>query len=339
MASGTSLEKLIHWSSDFDDIELNIDWEDVTCPICLDFPHNGVLLQCMSYDNGCRPFMCDTDHTHSNCLTRFKSAFGVPQTGECLTVNDASNRFTEVIASGCESRPACPLCRGEVTGWVIIKEARAYLNTKKRCCQEKNCSYIGNFVELQTHAQLNHPHSRPSEIDPVRRLDWENFQQSSDIIDVLSTIQAEVPHGVVLGDYVIEYGDEDENGNEYDNFQNRGSKWWNSCILYQVFGKFRCSRSRRSRRSDRRQSRFWSSSNGSNEGSSSPADTTADRFHQIEEEFRGIVGAGHRVEGSRVLGLHSRRFSGIFHVLFSIFDFFVAKSVIYHKALPFSALL
>ncbi|MCL7035355.1 hypothetical protein MKW94_016430 [Papaver nudicaule] len=35
------------------------NWQNVTCPVCLDFQHNGVLLQCTSYGNGCPSFMCD----------------------------------------------------------------------------------------------------------------------------------------------------------------------------------------------------------------------------------------------------------------------------------------
>lgn len=306
------MRKLNHSSSlDVNNIQININWEDVTCPICLDFPHNGVLLQCSSYDNGCRPFMCDTDNTHSNCLTRFKSASGVPQATECLIASESSTESTLMIPSTCESRPACPLCRGEVTGWVIIKEARAHLNMKKRCCQEKQCYYMGNFVELQRHALLKHPHSRPSEIDPARQLDWENFQQSSDIIDVLSTIHAEVPHGVVLGDYVIEYGD-DEDGDDYDDFRDRGAKWWTSCILYQVFGKLRRSGNRRrSRGHNLRRSRARSSSNVSNEGSPSSVDTAVYRFRQVEDEVPGIAAAGdHAVPSREAIDRHSYSYRG-----------------------------
>ncbi|RWW62000.1 hypothetical protein BHE74_00030898 [Ensete ventricosum] len=208
MASFTSDKKTVKVNPyvDWVNIKLDFDWEDVTCSICLDFPHNGVLLLCSSYDKGCRPFICDTDHNHSNCLERFKSAHTSPI-----------------------SRPTCPLCRGDVTGWLIIDEARVYLNTKKRCCEEKHCTYVGNFSELQKHAQLKHPHSRPSEIDPAQQLNWEIFQQSSEIINVLSTIHAEVPHGVVLGDYVIEYGDA-EAGDEYEDFHRNRGKWWTSYV-------------------------------------------------------------------------------------------------------------
>ncbi|KAF0903864.1 hypothetical protein E2562_029953 [Oryza meyeriana var. granulata] len=77
----------------------------------------------------------------------------------------------------------------------------------------------GNLMMKKVkHTQQKHPDSRPSEIDPARQVDWENFQQSSDIVDVLSTIHAQVPNGIVLGDYVIEYGD-DETGEEYEVFR------------------------------------------------------------------------------------------------------------------------
>ncbi|KAK4785254.1 hypothetical protein SAY86_001943 [Trapa natans] len=215
--------------------------EYVTCPICLDFPHNCVLLLCSSYEKGCRPFVCDTNHLHLNCLDRFRSAYGMtsPSASEDSSTSDTSPEIAEV-----DSSPACPWCRGEVTGWEIIKETRTYLDRKKRCCEEFQCSYTGTFLELQKHALLVHPHAQPSKIDPARQLDWENFQQSSEIIDVLSTIHSEVPRGVVLGDYVIEYGDSDT-GDELDNFAGHGSNWWTSCMLYQVFDNFRNSRNRR----------------------------------------------------------------------------------------------
>lgn len=50
------------------------DWEDATCPICMDVPHNAVLLFCTSHDKGCRPYMCNTSYRHSNCLDQYKKA-------------------------------------------------------------------------------------------------------------------------------------------------------------------------------------------------------------------------------------------------------------------------
>lgn len=50
------------------------DWEDATCPICMDVPHNAVLLVCTSHEKGCRPFMCNSSYRHSNCLDQYRNA-------------------------------------------------------------------------------------------------------------------------------------------------------------------------------------------------------------------------------------------------------------------------
>lgn len=279
-----------------ENIELNINWDDVVCPICLDFPHNGVLLQCSSYGKGCRAFVCDTDHLHSNCLDRFKNAY--------KTTSDVSSRMNpELTVSGENCKPSCPLCRGEVTGWIVVNEARLHLDEKKRCCEEHQCSFNGTFIELQKHAQLEHPHSRPSRIDPARVLDWQNFQQSSEIIDVLSTIHSEVPRGVVLGDYVIEYGD-DETGDELEDFPGDEGNWWTSCILYQVFGNLRSSRNRRRSRVEdnrRRNRRSGYDTSNSDDGSVTSVDLAEYRVDETDDEY---VSASHP---SRASSNHRRR--------------------------------
>ncbi|XP_068653037.1 uncharacterized protein [Aristolochia californica] len=255
--------------------KLYASWEDITCPICLDSPHNCVLLQCSSYEKGCRAFMCNTGHMHSNCLDRFKTANGMSTGSDIPTTSD-----TKV-------QPTCPLCRGEVTGWIVIEEARAYLNAKKRFCQGENCIYVGTYSELEKHAKLKHPNARPSEVDPARQLDWENFQQSSEIIDVLSTIHSEVPRGVVLGDYVIEYGDADT-GDEYEDFPGDEGNWWTSCILYQVFDTLRTSRNRRrSRVSEARRGHQRSSYDASNsdDGSLGSLDIVEYRIDETDDEY------------------------------------------------------
>ncbi|PON73021.1 Zinc finger, RING/FYVE/PHD-type [Parasponia andersonii] len=269
--------------SDMNEVQLITNWEDVICPICLDFPHNGVLLQCSSYEKGCRPFVCDTNHLHSNCLDRFKSAYGMSPSSTSDAINEVSPEPTESE----ENKPSCPLCRGEVTGWVIVDNVRTHLDEKKRCCDEEQCKFMGTYSELQKHAQKEHPHARPSKIDPARQLDWENFQQSSEIIDVLSTIHSEVPRGVVLGDYVIEYGEE-ETGDEFEDFPGDKGNWWTSCILYQVFDNFRNSRNRRrSRVSDARRGSRRSSYDTSNsdEGSVTSVEFADNRADETDDEF------------------------------------------------------
>ncbi|KAM3337687.1 putative protein isoform X1 [Capsicum galapagoense] len=280
-----------------DEVELYTNWDDVFCPICLDFPHNGVLLRCSSYDKGCRPFLCDTDHLHSNCLERFKQANQMMAGSQSLT----SNEREDVTKSEANSWPPCPLCRGEVTGWVVVEKARMHLDVKERCCEEDKCGFKGTFAELQKHAKLDHPHARPSKIDPARQIDWENFQQSSEIIDVLSTIHAEVPRGVVLGDYVIEYGN-DNSDDEFENFPSAEGNWWTSCILYQVFNNFRTSRNRRRSRvsNTRRGNRHlgYDASN-SDESSVTSVEYVDYGVDETDDEFVTAAGLSRRRADSR----------------------------------------
>ncbi|KAJ6799521.1 uncharacterized protein M6B38_208500 [Iris pallida] len=309
MALGTSHKRRIKTLDGHSEHHMNVNWEDVICPICLDFPHNGVLLKCSSYDKGCRPFMCDTDHTHSNCLDRFKTAYGVHATitMPASAANGTYGGITQGILLSPNNRPTCPLCRGVVSGWTVIDEARTHLNSKKRCCEERQCSFSGNYAELQVHTKQSHPNARPSEIDPARKLDWEHFQQSSEIIDVLSTIQSEVPHGVVLGDYVIEYGG--DSGDESEDFHGDGGNWWTSCILYQVFDNFRASRNRRrSRARDSSRDQHISGYDASNidEGSTSSLEFGEYQFDDPDDEFIG-TGSGSAVSDSGSRGTSSYR--------------------------------
>ncbi|KAG2319478.1 hypothetical protein Bca52824_012691 [Brassica carinata] len=181
-----------------------INWEDLVCPICLDSPHNGVLLQCSSHDNGCRAFVCNTDHLHSNCLDRFITACGTttdPPPSEPPRSKRRSYWMASCGRSTCHSRRETTLLRGRTV------QVHGYLHGAPASTQSE------------------HPDSRPSKIDPARKLDWENFQQSSEIIDVLSTIHSEVPRGVVLGDYVIEYGDDDDDtGDEFEDVRTRNRR-------------------------------------------------------------------------------------------------------------------
>ncbi|KAL2933102.1 Ribosomal RNA large subunit methyltransferase K/L [Bienertia sinuspersici] len=48
------------------------EWDEALCPICMEHPHNAVLLLCTSHAKGCRSYICDTSYRHSNCLDRFR---------------------------------------------------------------------------------------------------------------------------------------------------------------------------------------------------------------------------------------------------------------------------
>ncbi|KAL2597109.1 hypothetical protein AAZV13_11G141100 [Glycine max] len=325
--------------SSMEDIQLDISWDNAVCPICLDFPHNSVLLQCSSYDKGCRAFVCDTNQLHSNCLDRFKNSCGMPSSpaSNAISTESTENSDDPEVSNG-QCNLTCPLCRGEVSGWVIVDKARIHLDEKKRCCDEVRCTFMGSYLELQTHAQLEHPHARPSKIDPARLLDWENFQQSSEIIDVLSTIHSEIPRGVVLGDYVIEYGDDDAR-DEFEGFPGDEGNWWTSCILY--FDNFRRSRNRRrtrvshTRRDNRRLS--YDTSN-SDEGSVVSMEYADYRIEEIDDEIVSTSGSSRGSSGYRRL-LSSDNFSrrlcrqNLFTIFFCIrINSFLALKLYFSKA-------
>ncbi|KAK4538981.1 hypothetical protein RGQ29_032086 [Quercus rubra] len=121
------------------------DLEDVTCSVCMECPHNAVLLLCSSHDNGCRPYMCELAFSSPTAL--INSSWPIEK---C--------EVTEL---------ACPLCRGQVKGWTVVEPAREYLNAKKRSCMQDNCSFLGNYKELRKHVRAEHPSARPREVDPI----------------------------------------------------------------------------------------------------------------------------------------------------------------------------
>ena len=70
------------------------EWKDALCSICMEIPHNAVLLICSSHDKGCRPYICNTSYRHSNCLDRYQKA----QLGKVKTC--ASRTATESSSGG-----------------------------------------------------------------------------------------------------------------------------------------------------------------------------------------------------------------------------------------------
>lgn len=206
------------------------DWEDATCSVCMECPHNAVLLLCSSHDKGCRPYMCGTSYRYSNCLDQYKKA---------NTKVNSSNQQNQYIPSstGGVPRPllcpdwveekceitelACPLCRGQVKGWTVVEAARKHLNAKKRNCMQDNCPFVGNYKDMKKHVKVEHPSARPREKDPVLEQKWRRLEVEREREDVMSTIRSSMPGAVVFGDYVIEgspfgYGSEDEEEEDDD---------------------------------------------------------------------------------------------------------------------------
>ncbi|KAL5558334.1 hypothetical protein UlMin_034545 [Ulmus minor] len=212
------------------------DWVDATCSVCMEFPHNAVLLLCSSYNKGCRPYMCATSHRYSNCLEQYKKAY----TKVASTQNSEGSGLTDNLSSSLGagqsnemnevSELLCPLCRGQVKGWTVVEPARKDLNAKKRSCMQEKCSFVGNYKELRKHVKAKHPLARPRAVDPVLEEKWKRLECERERNDVISTIISSTPGAVVLGDYVLEpnqsgfYSDDDSSLDDYsDDFDLGGS--------------------------------------------------------------------------------------------------------------------
>lgn len=140
------------------------EWESALCPICMDHPHNSVLLLCSSQEKNCRPFMCNSGPLHSNCLEQFAKSARQPG----------------------NPNPICPLCRGTVAGWTVVEPTREYMDSKARACPLETCDFRGNYEELGRHALVEHPSCKPSEVVPTRRSDWKALEQELDASDSLA---------------------------------------------------------------------------------------------------------------------------------------------------------
>ncbi|GAB2210540.1 hypothetical protein Droror1_Dr00015807 [Drosera rotundifolia] len=265
------------------------EWEEARCPVCMEHPHNAVLLICSSYKKGCRPYMCDTSYRHSNCLDQFRKSSADSSSGSAAapemlgSVHLYSGFDTETTISSSlermnlepsvnpnftgmhelQNKLVCPLCRGQISGWMVVETARHFMNAKSRSCSCETCDFSGNYANLRKHARHEHPLVRPSEADPRRQRNWRRMERQRDIGDVLSTIQSS------LGD--------DRNDDVVLPMDDSGG-WLTVFFLIRVFGPSTSSRSSnwsgtmRSRArvaARRRLSRLWGESYDINAGSRS----------------------------------------------------------------------
>lgn len=177
------------------------EWEEARCPICMEHAHNAVLLKCSSHEKGCRPFMCNTSYRHSNCFDQFcKSSspccstvmlqeLPLTHTSHIASEEQSSPGQSSPCGSQLDSKPVCPLCRGEIYGYVVVEAARHFMNAKVRNCSSETCDFSGTYSELRKHARSEHPTVRPSEVDPTRHSDWVRLERERDLEDVLSLVQ------------------------------------------------------------------------------------------------------------------------------------------------------
>ncbi|KAE8687076.1 separase-like isoform X1 [Hibiscus syriacus] len=187
------------------------DWGDTTCSVCMECPHNAVLLLCSSHYNGCRPYMCGTSFRYSNCLDQYKKFYTkVVSSNEGEPLLSSIGDPVLAPSSGWPVKKcgvlelACPLCRGQVKGWTVVESAREYLNAKKRSCMQDDCTFIWTFKELRKHMRSDHPCAQPREVDPTLEQKWRRLVREQEQEDVISIIRSTMPGAMVFGDYVIE---------------------------------------------------------------------------------------------------------------------------------------
>ncbi|CAN8312256.1 unnamed protein product [Cochlearia groenlandica] len=144
------------------------EWEDVRCVICMEPPHNAVLLQCSSFSKGCRAYMCDTTARHSNCFKQYRRNNNNKSNGKTLN---------------------CPYCRGEVSGTTKSTCARRFMNARPRRCAVDKCEFSGTYSQLKTHLKTEHPGFIPSKIDPWEQQMWQQLERETEYIELLSAHQ------------------------------------------------------------------------------------------------------------------------------------------------------
>ncbi|KAK6143989.1 hypothetical protein DH2020_020809 [Rehmannia glutinosa] len=250
-------------SNDEDMSALYKEWDEASCPICMDHPHNAVLLICSSHDKGCRSYICDTSYRHSNCLDRFKKlkeensdslspgshhdsinspSANLDSTTSSFVVTDHLDHTptdlgeTNIDKSEEGSNLKCPLCRGSVLGWKVLEEARKYLNLKSRSCSRDSCLFSGNYRELRRHARRVHPAVRPADVDPSRQRAWRRLEDQREYNDIVSAINSAVPGAVVVGDYMIESGDRVSGERDRSGGAGEGGRWLSTLLLFQMIG-------------------------------------------------------------------------------------------------------
>ncbi|KAJ8767975.1 hypothetical protein K2173_020915 [Erythroxylum novogranatense] len=299
------------------------DWEDVTCSVCMEYPHNAVLLLCSSHDKGCRPYMCGTSFRYSNCLDQYKKAYT-----KAISSNGTANNPIWVSDSAwpvesCEATElACPLCRGQVKGWTVVEPAREYLNDKKRNCMQDDCSFVGTYKELRKHMKTEHPSARPREVDPILEQKWRRLERERERDDVISTIRSTMPGAMVFGDYVIEGNhyafDSDEEAHfDTDSAERNGNlevgfdrNLVNVFLLLHAFGPSGDDLDRRVRQPDMTNHRTSDGDNHATVGFDSSEDNDSDRDRDDENgNSAGGISLANRLRrhGRVFLGRSGRR--------------------------------
>ncbi|CAH2067991.1 unnamed protein product [Thlaspi arvense] len=141
------------------------EWEDVRCVICMEPPHNAVLLRCSSSSKGCRAYMCDTSARHSNCFKQYRRSNKNPFNPKAFK---------------------CPLCRGEGYETIKVSSARRFMNAKSRSCSIEGCDFSGTYSQLNSHLKTEHPGFIRPRVNPEKQRRWEQMQRDAEYAELMT---------------------------------------------------------------------------------------------------------------------------------------------------------
>ncbi|CAI9114026.1 OLC1v1014643C2 [Oldenlandia corymbosa var. corymbosa] len=150
----SKLEKTL--PPDDDDYGKKDKWEEIKCFICLEQPHNAVLLICTRHQKGCHPYICNTSDRLSNCLNQFQNLFS--QESSPSSSSDISQLLDDHNDGGDDhhhNRPGvdlarCSLCGGDILGCVAVEaDKRKLMDSTRRVCSAEWCPFVGDYDELR----------------------------------------------------------------------------------------------------------------------------------------------------------------------------------------------
>ncbi|KAE9450009.1 hypothetical protein C3L33_18094, partial [Rhododendron williamsianum] len=122
--------------------------EEAKCLICMEPPHNAVILNCSNLEKGCRPYMCGRSNRLSTVSTIFLNHLPRPQHLRAHFAEGKSTRnYLELENHASLEHPSV---RPSVVDTVLMRDWRRELSGTREPCQ------------------LEHPSVRPSVADPVR---------------------------------------------------------------------------------------------------------------------------------------------------------------------------
>ncbi|KAI5008510.1 hypothetical protein ZWY2020_009558 [Hordeum vulgare] len=189
-------------SADAEIAALHKEWDDARCPICMDHPHNAVLVLCSSHDKGCRSYISnrmDSSSHPSSSLPGDTSnqrsprlLIDVPEFRENLSHEHVIRSSATVSGQ----QEGTNYNQGPVTLEALMGQVKAGRSSKmpdstwtrsQEAARGKHaCAFSGTYGALRRHARRVHPTTRPADVDPSRRRAWHRLENQREYGDIMS---------------------------------------------------------------------------------------------------------------------------------------------------------